>query len=332
MKNLLLEEIEKYKRLSNYNPKMTLTENIKVISERNIGPKMKELMSATKITKLLEKDAKSFQKEWAKAFQRDIEAGFRKGELGPLGKELSKIELFRTIGNEARNKGRALTVEEINILKDEVKASSKSKAAEFVGTATKDSKIAAPPKVFQLDDVKVAAEPIAAEPLILNIDDFKVAEDAVTKNPGLKKLDWKNLLKWGGVTSVSIGALYLIYKKTHKEEPPVIVNNTETPTPTPTPLKNRYRNCDNEPKYTKGCRTSPDGPIGQLQRCLGGLVIDGKFWNKTELALKKAGYPNGVTNDDIKNICNKKPTPTPTPAESEFEDIDGEDASSIIDN
>jgi hypothetical protein len=65
----------------------------------------------------------------------------------------------------------------------------------------------------------------------------------------------------------------------------------------------RYRNCDKESKYTKGCKTSPDGDIGKVQACLGGLVQDGKFWVKTEAALKNAGYPNGFTKKDIDVIC-----------------------------
>lgn len=68
-------------------------------------------------------------------------------------------------------------------------------------------------------------------------------------------------------------------------------------------VRNRYRNCDNESKYTKGCKTSPDGDIGKVQACLGGLVQDGKFWDKTEGALKNAGYPNGFTKKDIDVIC-----------------------------
>jgi hypothetical protein len=69
-----------------------------------------------------------------------------------------------------------------------------------------------------------------------------------------------------------------------------------------------------------------------VQGCLG-IVVDGRFWDKTQTALASKGFTNGFTDADITKICgNQTPTPTPTPAESEFEDIDGEDASSIIDN
>jgi len=67
--------------------------------------------------------------------------------------------------------------------------------------------------------------------------------------------------------------------------------------------KSRYRNCDKESKYTKGCKTSPDGDIGKVQACLGGLVQDGKFWNRTQAALENAGYSNGFTKKDIDVIC-----------------------------
>jgi GLPGLI family protein len=48
-------------------------------------------MDAAAITKLLQMDAKSFEKELAKAFAKDIKAGGIKGELGVIGKEVSKV-------------------------------------------------------------------------------------------------------------------------------------------------------------------------------------------------------------------------------------------------
>jgi hypothetical protein len=150
MKNILLEEIERYKRLSTYNPKMTLTENVELISELTVGSTMRELettlgknigtilkdfkivgMDAAKVTSLLSKDAKSFEKEMLKAFAQDIKNGFPKGELGPLGKQMSKIDLFRNLTNEVKNTGKAFTVQEIETLAKEVNAANKLKAAKF---------------------------------------------------------------------------------------------------------------------------------------------------------------------------------------------------------
>jgi hypothetical protein len=78
---------------------------------------------------------------------------------------------------------------------------------------------------------------------------------------------------------------------------------TPTPRPRPRPGQNRYRNCTGT--YTKGCKTEPTGPIGVVQGCLGGLVVDGRFWNKTQAALELKGFPNGFTDADIPKICQK---------------------------
>ena len=91
-----------------------------------------------------------------------------------------------------------------------------------------------------------------------------------------------------------------------------------------------YKSCSGT--YSKGCKTEPTGPIGVVQGCLGLVPPDGKFGSKTQAALRDKGFTT-FTDADVNKICEKTtPTPTPTPAESEFEDIDGEEASSIIDN
>jgi hypothetical protein len=103
----------------------------------------------------------------------------------------------------------------------------------------------------------------------------------------------------------------------------------KNPKPTTDPIKDggsvvqpRYRNCGEGP-FTKGCRTAPEGPIGQVQACLK-LVQDGKFWNKTQAALVSKGYPNGFTKEDIKTICGNQTEPeevTPLPQDDEVLDV-----------
>jgi hypothetical protein len=73
--------------------------------------------------------------------------------------------------------------------------------------------------------------------------------------------------------------------------------------PPPPPRRNRYRICTGT--YTQGCKTDPAGPIGIVQGCLGGLVVDGRFWKKTQEALEKKGYPNGFKDTDVSKICEK---------------------------
>jgi hypothetical protein len=335
MKNLLSEEIERYRRLSKYNPKFTLTENVDIILEK--GPNfstlvkgvesifgkelslvMKDLkiagMDAGRVTKLLEMDAKSFEKEWAKAVREDLKAGFPQGSVGPLTKELSKIDFLKRVTTEVKAENRVLTTAEMEQVllraKNESQAAAKLKATTVKPTVTRQK-----PKI---DDA-----------------DINSGKDALVKDPTLKKLNWKSLVKKGSLIGLSAGALYYIYKLTHQDEPPIVdpeEEGTITPSPTqaPRPGTNRYRNCSGT--YKKGCKTQPTGAIGQVQACLG-LVQDGRFWVKTQAALELKGFANGFTDADIIKICgNQTPTPTPTPAESEFEDIDGEDASNIIDN
>jgi hypothetical protein len=78
--------------------------------------------------------------------------------------------------------------------------------------------------------------------------------------------------------------------------------STPSPTPRPKPKQNRYRNCTGT--YTKGCKTEPTGAIGVVQGCLG-IVVDGRFWDKTQNALVAKGYTNGFTDADISKICEK---------------------------
>lgn len=103
-----------------------------------------------------------------------------------------------------------------------------------------------------------------------------------------------------------------------------ITKEPEKPDPNkPDPNKPRYRNCGEGP-FTKGCRTAPEGPIGQVQACLN-LVQDGKFWDKTQVALVSKGYSNGFTKEDIKTICGNqtKPEEVPSlPQDDELLDVD----------
>ena len=334
MKNLLSEEIERYKRLSNYNPKFTLTENVGIILEAgpNIGTTVKSLesvfgkelslvmkdlkiagMDAGRVTKLLEMDAKSFEREWAKAVRGDLNKGFPKGEVGPLAKELSKIDFLKRVTTEVKSQGKVLKPAEMEAVIQRAKSESQAAAKLKAGT------------------IKPRVTTVRQKP---TTEEIALANKELAKNPTLKKLDWKSLLKKGALIGLSAGALYYIYKLTHQDEPPIVdeegVVTPPAPVP-PVPGTNRYRNCSGT--YKKGCKTSPTGAIGQVQACLG-LTQDGRFWVKTQDALELKGFANGFTDADITKICgNQTPVPAPAPpAQSEFEDIDGDEASSIIDN
>jgi hypothetical protein len=117
-----------------------------------------------------------------------------------------------------------------------------------------------------------------------------------------------------------------IWDKGVSQTPPVPDPNKPDPNkPDPNkPVQSRYRNCDKDAKYTKGCRTRPEGPIGQVQACLK-LVQDGKFWEKTQAALVAKGYSNGFTKENIKTICGNQTKPEevkPLAQDDELLDVD----------
>lgn len=73
-----------------------------------------------------------------------------------------------------------------------------------------------------------------------------------------------------------------------------------TPDPDTPPVRTGYRSCSGS--YSYGCKTDPTGPIGVVQGCLGGLVVDGKFGPKTQAALKAKGYES-FTDAEVDKIC-----------------------------
>ena len=117
MKNLLSEELERYRTLSNYNAKFTLTENTGIISENIIlneragiekavaeaafsalGKDLAAMIKTSRLPKgqtlesLLLMSDESLKKEFAKAMNTDL-----KGGVMQTSKEISKIMAVREI-------------------------------------------------------------------------------------------------------------------------------------------------------------------------------------------------------------------------------------------
>ena len=316
MNNLLNEELAKFKKLSNYNTKMTLTENeSELLKEYGLSPAatarevesaigknlenfMRELKLSTKsvseVTTLLEKDAKSFQKEFAKAMEKDIKNNFPKGTMGPAAKEMSKIDVMRKLAAESG--GRKLKPEEINKIIDEAAAANKLKVSQYVPRTPRTPR----PKP--------------------NAEEIKIIDNTVKKYPTIKNWPWARLSKWGLGAGLTMAVLYGIYKLTHDDEPPLPPSPSPSPSPSPAPVKARYRNCPSPGPYTQGCKSESIKPV---QTCLG-LVPDGKFWVKTQAALVAKGFSNGFTDADVSKICGGTipPSPAPAPAPNPDETID----------
>ena len=316
MKNLLSEEIERYQRLSFYNTKLTLTENNDIISEATFNPattarevesavgrdlqaiiKQYKIggMSVGEITRLLEKDAKTFEKELQKAFAKDLAEGFPKGQLGPAAKNLSKVDMLRRLSVESKSQGRALNPAEIEALIKEVAAENKLKVANFKPKTPKVPK----PKPEEIDEfVKV-------------------------KDPNKNKWSWQKMLKWGAGVGIGTAALYWIYTKSHGEEPPVPVPVPVPPVPVPpVPNPSQYRSCPNTFPIAQFCKNET---IKKVQGCLG-VTVDGMFGPKTKTALEGKGL-NGtsITQDTVNKACNTNTAQV----DPDVEDVDGQDPNTI---
>lgn len=330
MKNVLLEEIESYRRLSKYNPKLTLTENVELISEAgpNLGSTVRELegafgksiqaimkdfkiagMDAARVTQILEKDAKSFEKEWSKALQKDISSGFPEGELGTLGKELSKIEAMRRVTNEVKLKGKPLTTSEMNTIIADVKSSGKLRAAKFGSKAS----------TVKTNQSQTKIKPTPAQ--------TSQAKSLIAKYGNkIKGLDWKRMTKWGAGLGIAVGTLYVIYKLTHGGQEPPIPVTPPTPNPNPTPRERTtsnsvYRMCAETFPIAQFCKNET---VKKLQGCLN-ITADGKFGPKTQLSLEGKGLPgNQITQDTLTKACSSNSI-----VDADVENIDGEDPNNI---
>jgi hypothetical protein len=311
MKNLLSEEIERYQKLSFYNPKLTLTENNDIISEAGFNPatSAREVESAIgrdlqaiikqykiggmtvgEVTRLLEKDAKTFEKELQKAFAKDLAEGFPKGQLGPAAKNLSKVDMLRRLSVESKSQGRALNPAEIEALIKEVAAENKLKVANFKPKTPKVPK----PKPEEIDEfVKV-------------------------KDPDKNKWSWQKMLKWGTGLGIGAAALYWIYTKSHGEEPPVPVPPVPVP---PTPNPSQYRSCPETLPIAKFCKNET---IKKVQGCLG-ITADGLFGPKTQGALESKGVDGtSITQQTVDKVCNNTAL-----VDTDTEDVDGQDPNTI---
>jgi len=129
--------------------------------------------------------------------------------------------------------------------------------------------------------------------------------------------NWKRLVAWAAGLGITGGLLWWYFSTNDDKKVPDDIPTTPpnpNPDPNPDPNTDRYRVCTGT--YTKGCKTDPTGAIGQVQKCLGGLVVDGKFWDKTQAALVAKGFVNGFKDSDITKICGGN-TPTPEPPKPE---------------
>ncbi len=306
MKNLLIEELEKFREHTNYDTKLTLTENKdKILNEFRVnnatrdavatavGKNFDDFVRTMKITSrsaddvavLVAKSADEFDKLFIKAVQKDLSNGFPKGTLGPVAKEMSKIDVLRQLAGKSlakTGKNKKLTAKEINDIIEQTSSANKLKVSQYAPKPPRNTKV----------------KPV----------DPKIIEDTVVKYPYLKNLNWKDLLKKGGVLALSTAVLYGIYKLTHDDEPPLPPDPNPDPTPTPgkcpavtnTGVSYDYQ-YPGDTKYVYGIKN---------KEWYAKNVSTGKEFNISKC------YPDMINKLTTGATKINTPTPTPTPAPS----------------
>jgi len=149
------------------------------------------------------------------------------------------------------------------------------------------------------------------------------ADKIVTTTPIVKTYDWAKLKKWGIRAGVATGVLYVIYKMTHDDEPPII----EPPIPPvppvpPVPNLRQYRSCPETLPIAKFCKNET---IRKVQGCLS-ITADGLFGPKTQAALEAKGVDGtSITQQTVDKVCNSNTALV----DPDTEDVDGQDPNTI---
>ena len=138
--------------------------------------------------------------------------------------------------------------------------------------------------------------------------EVKALDNAVSKGAkeeleqGVKQnWSWAKASKWAAGIGIGLGTLWLLYYFMSSDNVPVPDDIPVEPPVDPVVNPRKYRDCENEPVQTYGCKSTL---IRQVQDCLG-VVIDGIWGPKTNIAISAnaAKFLAGFTKEDIKEIC-----------------------------
>jgi len=354
MKNIILEELNKAKLLMKYNTKVTLSENLinnktfvsndSLLTEQPLKTFLTSLFGTADEALIASlKKAKNAKYLQAVKFLDDAaiysQAGFKNVDelVSAMAKGTLKSNQISVLAKGLLKKG-TITGPLRKALTDKAAKISIKNFPNKSGQKIKNElvKKGYDPTIADEIAMKVANKNLPKNTPIKPTDVDEAIKN-ITKTPVKDQSTLAGLKKWGlraGLTVGTIALLYAYFNDNKTED--VVDTDEETPPtpptpPTPTPPGTDRYNSNCSGTYKKGCKTDPTGAIGQVQKCLG-LTQDGKFWDKTQAALEAKGFSNGFTDADITKICGNQTVTPPTPAPSEFEDIDGDEASSIIDN
>ena len=344
MKNLLSEELERYRTLTNYNTKLTLTENTGIISENiivneQLGVSLKSAQKAFKtigknlaaftkiqgkqLETLLAMSDDTFAKELTSAMNKDLKntkANQANGFKMLASKELSKIQAIRDITRKQASLSalvppKTLTVKQIdNIIAKVIKANdlkySSLKSTKKPGGTTGGGRKTAPGPGGNKNRNK--------------------AGGVAAANPGLVArikagMTWKRLLQVGaGIATVGV-LWWLFTDNSPLPDPPPNPDPEPNPTPNPNPTpESKYKTCPDTFPIAMYCKNET---VRKVQGCLS-IKTDGAFGPGTQTALVAKGLPGTeITQNTVDVACGSnvvEPVIDPN-----VELIDGEDATKL---
>ena len=346
MKNLLSEELERYRTLTNYNTKLTLTENTGIISENIIVNEQlagvslksaqkafktigKDLAAFTKIQgkqleTLLAMSDDTFAKELTSAMNKDLKntkANQANGFKMLASKELSKIQAIRDITRKQAAllakfpnavPPKTLTVKQIDNIIAKVKNANDLKYSSLKSTKNPGG-------------VKTAPGPGGNR-------NRNKAGGVAAANPGLVArikagMTWPTLLKVGaGIATVGV-LWWLFTDNSPLPDPPPNPdpepNPDPTPNPNPTP-ESKYKTCPDTFPIAMYCKNET---VRKVQGCLS-IKTDGAFGTGTQTALVAKGLPGTeITQNTVDVACGSKVVEPVVDPNVDL--IDGEDPMNI---
>ena len=349
MKNLLSEELERYRTLTNYNTKLTLTENTGIISENiivneqlNVGVSLqsaqkafktigKNLASFTKIQgkqleTLLAMSDDTFAKELTSAMNKDLKntkANQANGFKMLASKELSKIQAIRDITRKQSAllakfpnavPPKTLTVKQIDNIIAKVKTANDLKYSSLKSTKK--------PGGTTGGGVKTAPGPGGNK-------NRNKAGGVAAANPGLVArikagMTWPTLLKVGaGIATVGV-LWWLFTDNSPLPQPPEPPEPPQPPPPPPPRPDSKYKTCPDTFPIAMYCKNET---VRKVQGCLS-IKTDGAFGTGTQTALVAKGLPGTeITQNTVDVACGSKVVEPVVDPNVDL--IDGEDATKL---
>ena len=329
MKNIILEEINRAKLLMNYDNNNTLSENVKkvtlnetmIISEHGRKAFLKAILGTADDAALATiRNARSAEYIAARNLFNDVKI------YGKTGLN-SGDEVLAALIDGTLKKAQISELAKGLMKTGKATGSLRTTLTDTAGKlAAKDARYTAfTEKQLKNSLIKKGFDPAIADEIAVKFArELKPAADKIiTTTPIVKTYDWAKLKKWGIRAGVATGVLYIIYKMTHDDEPPIIEPPIIEPPIIEPPIPNisQYTLCPETFPIAQFCKNET---IRKVQGCIG-VATDSRFGPKTQAALEAKGVDGtSITQQTVDKVCNNAPLVDP-----DTEDVDGQDPNNI---